>query len=108
MAYKLNIHPEAEEDVDRIYDYIDLHHGQGAADAWVAGIDHHYARLELFPSGYAVVAPAPPRPVHRVPVKNHLVYHEVFEVEQVVRVLYVWSGRRGTRPDLQRRYDKLV
>ena len=106
--YRIVWHPQGQSDVDEIYLYILATRGPAEAGNWQARIDAHVAGLSHMPAKFVVYAPAPPRPVHKKPVKNHVVYHEVFEVEQTVRVLYVWDGRRNAPPDLQRRHDPLV
>ena len=109
VIYEVVNHPEAEADIDRIVDWL-IDEGAGVnALRWARRLRRFIAGLDVFPAGRTPVSTAPPRPAYAVAFeRKRLVFYEIFEAEEVVRVLYVWHARRGTRPDLGRQADPLV
>ena len=107
--YKVVYHPGATEDLNAIRDYIAVV-GQRPLTALrvVDRLEAAANGVRTFPHGYPVFSAAPPRESRVVVSKPYLIYYEIFEPDRVVRVLYFWHGRRGTRPDFARQDDPLA
>ena len=108
-THQVTTHPGFDGDLARIARYIAVEQERPwDAEKFSAALRRHIAELAGVPAGYTKASEGPPRPAYkRVFKKTYLVYHEVFEAERVVRVLYVWHGRRRDRPDLGRQDDPL-
>ena len=110
--YRIVFHAGARQDLLEVVEYIrDKEKNPINARRFNDLVEAEAERLHTFPDAYRQVADGPPRPVHAVVVRgapNHVLYYDVFEEENAVRVLFVWDGRRRSGPDVSsRRFDPL-
>ena len=110
LPFQVVQHPAARADLRTIALYIAEVDGRPwNAARLLDDFDDYIDSLDIFPEGCQRVSDQPPRPVYcRTFKRAYLVYHEVFEKERIVRILYVWDGRRHDRPDLTRQHDALA
>ena len=107
--YRVVKHPAAEDDVRDMVAYVALQSSLEAALEWASRLDDFIDSLNYMPTKFPVFADPPPRAIHRTHFEqNRQIYYDVFAPERVVRILYVWHGRRGETPDLERRDDPLT
>jgi plasmid stabilization system protein ParE len=107
-GFKVVRHPSVADDLDDIYVYIArVRQAPGTAIEFIAKIIGQFDRLDLAPGTTTPVHTRPPRPAYSARArKNYLIFYEVFPVDRVVRVLYVWHAAR-LPPDFERQDDPL-
>ena len=83
----------AVDDVDAILSYLQLHAGQGVADAYRSDFGAAFRRLSHFPENTSP-RPAMGRGVRLITVKPYVVLHRYDPARDTVFVLRVLHGRR--------------
>ncbi|MEM8874236.1 MAG: type II toxin-antitoxin system RelE/ParE family toxin [Planctomycetota bacterium] len=109
IAYAIEYHPGALIDLDIMHGFIAARsESLRPADRFVAAVRAEVERLDRLPDGYPIASEPPPRHAFWIPFKRkYLIFFEVFEVERVCRVLYLWHAARSDRPDFARQDDQL-
>ena len=106
--YRVVEHPGASADIAEIATWVRRKADLATAEVWVGRLRRFLQTFGTMPGMHPVVAPPPPRAVHRTNFeRKRYVYYEVFEADRIVRVLYVWHGGRDAGPDLLRQIDPL-
>lgn len=106
--YRLEFHPDFYGDVRGMAKRIASQGSPLNAERWSERVVRFCYNLDTQPVGFVKVHDGPPRPAYQTPFeRTRLVFYEVFDDEQVVRVLYLWHAARRDRPDLVRQWDPL-
>lgn len=97
MDYQVTLTPQAIEQIGQISSYIKytLQEPQ-TANRWADCLQKEIAELHFMPSRYPLTDEEPWRTngIHKMPVKNFLVYYLVDEENKTVSVTAVIYGRR--------------
>ena len=101
--YEVEVTPQAQEQLDEIVRYVavELHAPKSALDL-LDKLEKKIASLERFPARIALTEDEPWRSqgVHKMVVKNHLVYFWSDETERKVFIAAVVYARRDQRRQL--------
>lgn len=97
MEYQVTLTPQAIEQIEQISSYIKytLQEPQ-TANRWADFLQKEIAGLHFMPSRYSLTDEEPwhSNGIHKMPVKNFLVYYLVDEKTKTVSVTAVIYGRR--------------
>lgn len=97
MEYQVTLTPQAIEQIEQIFSYIKytLQEPQ-TANRWTDFLQKEIAGLHFMPSRYPLTDEEPwhSNGIHKMPVKNFLVYYLVDEETKTVSVTAVIYGRR--------------
>lgn len=101
-------HPGGDDDVERAGLYVlERHNSLQGALRLVELLRAEFHKLDTLPDGHRKVVGEFVRQPYVRPWRDYLIYHEMYEQENVVRVLYVWHARRSSRPNFGRQHDPL-
>lgn len=103
--YTVLVTPQAEEQLQEIVRYIaNTLQEPLAAIRLLDALENEIASLSIFPARAALTEEEPWRSygIHKIPVKNYLIYFWIDETDKTVHITAVIYGKRDQRQQLKK------